>query len=50
MTSQPGNQIIAIYVKPNISRFKGIQKIKFSQLIKYNWKIIFLEKQYTKYG
>ena len=34
---------------PNISRGKGNQTIKFSQLIEYNMKNI-LEKSYTKCG
>ena len=48
MTSQPGQQIIAIYILFNISRSKGNQTMKFGQLIKYNMRNIFLEKSYTK--
>ena len=33
MMSQPGQQIIAIHIFPNISRSNGNQKIKFGQLI-----------------
>ena len=43
MGSQPGKQIIAIKILPNMSRSKGIQTIKFVQLVKYNMKKIFLE-------
>ena len=50
MTSQPGQQTIAIHILPNISRSKGNQTMKFGQLIKYNMRNIFLEKSYTKYG
>ena len=48
MTSQPGQQTIAIHMLPNISRSKGNQKMKFGQLIKYNMKNIFVKKSYTK--
>ena len=48
MTSQPGYQIIAIHILPNISRSKGNQVIKFGQLIEYNMRNIFVEKSYTK--
>ena len=34
MTSQPGKQIIAIYILPNISRSKSNQTMKFGQLEK----------------
>ena len=33
MTSQPGQQTIAIHILINISRTKGNQTIKFGQLI-----------------
>ena len=33
MTSQAGHQITTIHILPNISRSKGIQAIKFGQLI-----------------
>ena len=36
MTSQPGKQIIAIHILPNISKSKGNQAIKFGRLIEYN--------------
>ena len=50
MTSQSGQQTIAIHILTNISRTKGNQAIKFGQLIEYNMRIIFLEKSYRKYG
>ena len=42
MTSQPGLQTIAIHVLPIISQSKGIQTIKFGQLMEYNKINIFL--------
>ena len=36
MTSQPGEQTIAIDVLPNISRSKDNQTMKLGQLIEYN--------------
>ena len=33
MTSQPGLQMIAILILPNISQSKGNQAMKFGQLI-----------------
>ena len=36
MTSQTGQQIIAIHILSNISRIKGNQTKKFCQLIEYN--------------
>ena len=48
MTSQPGYQTIVIHIFPNISRSKDNQTMKFSQLIEYNIKNIFLKKSYTK--
>ena len=47
MTSQPGKQIIAIHILPNISRSKGNQTMKFCQLIEYNMRNVFV-KIYTK--
>ena len=46
VTSQSGKQMITIHVLPNISRSKGIQTMKFGQLIEYNINIV-LEKPYT---
>ena len=50
MRSQPGEQTVIIDIFTNISRSKGNQAIKFSQLIKYNTRNIFLEKSYRKWG
>ena len=50
MTSQPGQQTIAIHILPNISGSKGNQATKFSQSIQHNMRNIFLEKSYTKCG
>ena len=36
MTSQPGQQTMAIDILPNISRSKDNQAMKFGQLIEYN--------------
>ena len=47
MTSQTGQQIIAVHILPNISRTKGNKAMKFGQLVECN---IFLEKSYTKCG
>ena len=48
MTSQPGQQTIAIYIESNISRSKTDQTIKFFQLLEYNMRTIFLENN-TKF-
>ena len=48
ITSQPGEQTIAIHILPNISRTKGIQAMRFGQLIEYSTRNIFVEKSYTK--
>ena len=48
MTSQTGQQVIAIHILPNISRSKGSQRMEFGQLIEYQMRNIFLEKSYTK--
>ena len=50
MTSQPGKQLISMHILFNISRRKGNQTMKLSQLIEHNARNIFLEKSYTKYG
>ena len=50
MMSQPDWKTISIHVFTNISRSKGIQAMKFGQLIEYNMRNTFLEKSYTKYG
>ena len=48
MTSQPGWQIIATHILSIISRNKGIQTMKFDQLVEYNMRNIFVETLYTK--
>ena len=52
MTSQSGEEIIVIRRLPlhNTLRSKGNQTMKLGQLIKYNMRIIFPEKSYTKCG
>ena len=50
ITSQTGQQIITIYILPNISRSKDNQVMKFGQLIKYNARNIFLGKLCPKCG
>ena len=50
MTSQTGQQIIAMHILPNISISKGNQTMKFGQWIEYNMRSICLEKSYTKCG
>ena len=49
MTWEIGKETITIHILPNISRTKGNQSMKLSQLLEYNMKNIFLEKSYTKY-
>ena len=44
MTSQPGEQTIAIHVLRNISRSKGNQTMKLDQLIKNILEKYFLQK------
>ena len=48
ITSQPGQQTIAIHILLNISRSEDNQLMKFGQLIEYNMRNIFVEKSYTK--
>ena len=36
MTPEPGSQIIAVHILPNISRSKDNQTMKFGQLVEYN--------------
>ena len=45
MTSR-GPQTIATHILTNILRSKGNQTIKFSQVMEYNMRNIFLEKSY----
>ena len=49
MTSQTRKQTIAIHILTNISRSKGNQAMKFSQLVEYNMRNIFLEKPSKKW-
>ena len=42
MTSKTEQQIIIIYILPNISRSKGKETMKFGQLKEYNMRNIFL--------
>ena len=46
MTSQPVLQTIAIHLLRNTSQSKGIQTMKFGQLIEYNK--IFFSQDYAK--
>ena len=48
MTSQPGLQVIAKRILPNISQSKGNKTMKFGHLIEYNKRNIFLQKLYGK--
>ena len=48
--SSTGKQIITISILPNISRSKGNQIMKFSQLIEYNMLNTPLKKSQTKGG
>ena len=48
MMSQPGLQTISIHIIPNVSQRKYNQAMKFSQLIEYNKRNIFLQKLYGK--
>ena len=45
MTSKPVKRIIPIHILTNISRSKCNQVMKFSQLLEYNFRNIFLENQ-----
>ena len=49
MTSQTGQQIITIFILPNISRSKGKHAMKIGQLIDCKVRNIFLEKLYIKW-
>ena len=48
MTSNSGQQTIAIHIFPIISRSKGNQAMEFGQLIECNMRNIFVKKPYTK--
>ena len=43
MTSQPETQTKAMQILPNIARSKGIQTMKFGQLIVYKVRNVFVE-------
>ena len=49
MMSQPGKQLIAMHILPNISSSKGNQAMEFGQLIECNMRKTFLKKSYKKY-
>ena len=49
MTLQPEKRTIAIHKMSNISLSKDNQPMKFSQLIEYKMKKMFLEKSFTKF-
>ena len=48
MASQSAKQTIRMHVLPHISRSKGNQVKKFSQLIEYNVRNTFLQKSYRE--
>ena len=48
MTSQPGKQLIEMYILRNISKIKRNQTMRFVPLIEHNMRNIFPEKSYTK--
>ena len=47
MTSQPGQQTIAMHILSNLLRSKGNQAIEFGLLIEHNMRNIFPQKSYT---
>ena len=47
MTSQPGKQI-AIHISTNISRNKDNRAMQFGQLIEYNMRNIFFQKNHAE--
>ena len=50
MKSQTEKPLMTTHLFPNISRRKSDQTVKFSQLIEYSIRNIFLEKLYIKCG
>ena len=48
MTSEPGQQTIAIHILTNISRSSDNYTVKTGQLLEFNLINNFLEKSYTK--
>ena len=49
MTSQPGQQRIAIHILSNISRNKGKETLKFGQVKECNKRNIFPQKSCSKW-
>ena len=50
MASQPGKQTNTIHILLNMSQSKCNQTMRFSQLIEYKKRNIFLNKSYTEWG
>ena len=50
MTSQTGQQVIAIQILSNISRSKNNETMKFGQFVEQNMSNFFLEKSFIKCG
>ena len=48
MTSQTGEQLIAMHILSNISWNKGNQTMKFGQIIEENMKNNFLKKNHSQ--
>ena len=48
MTSQHGEQAIAIHILPNISQSKSNQTLKLGQLIEYSTRKNFYSKNYAE--
>ena len=46
MTSQTSSETNTIHMLPNIPRSKGNQTMKFSQLLEYNKRNIFIQKSW----
>ena len=50
MTSQPGQQTVAIHIFPNISQSQNNQTMKLGQLTQNNRRNIFIQKLYRKWA
>ena len=50
MTSQIKQQMITIYILPDISRSKANQAMKLCQLIKYSMRYIFIQNSCRKWA
>ena len=48
VTSQAGQKIIAIHIRPNITRSKDNQTMKLGQSVEYNVRNIFSQKAFRK--